>query len=342
MNNEIELLRSVIGKDICQYLDDPNVHEIYINENGYLWIVDGKRGKFCRKDICLNREKVETIIRAVAGAAHQVITPELPALGCEINELKCRVQAQVPPIVSSPTIFLRKKASTIFPIGFYIKTGFLTQEMADYLKKAIKERKNILVVGATGTGKTTFLNTLIQLVVEVTPNDRILILEDVPELQCKAEDFTKLQTYVDKDSKNNITMQMLLYYAMRLSPKRIILGEVRDLAAYTLLKAWNTGHPGGLCTTHANSAIEGLTRLEVLIKEDLSAQGDMRALIGQAVNVIVDIYREDFINAPSKRYIRNIIEVDGFDSKENKYKFKTIYQNKEKNHEVFNEGEKIY
>lgn len=324
-SQETELLRSVIGSEICAYLDDPGVQEIYVNEDGYLWIVDSKRGKFKRDDIQLNAPQVETIIRAAAGAAKQVITAEMPALGCEIYELGCRVQAQVPPIVSRPTIMIRKKASAVYSIDEYIQMGFLTEEMANYLRKSVSDRKNILVVGATGTGKTTFLNTLIRLVTEETPSDRLVILEDLPELQCTAKDFTQMQTYVDKDDKRTVTMQMLLYYAMRLSPKRIILGEVRDGAAYTLLKAWNTGHPGGLCTTHANSAIEGLTRIEVLVKEDMTAKGDMRPLLGQAIDVVVDIYREDIPNAPSRRYIKNIIEINGFSQDDQKYQIHTVF-----------------
>lgn len=319
------LLRSTFGHDICGFLDDKDVGEVYINEDGQLWVKHLKKGKF-RPDIQVDEEQSYLIIRAVAGAVGKVINEDSPALGCEIYSLGCRFQAQVPPIVTKPTFMIRKKSSVIFTMDQYLSQGFITQEAIDYIRTVIKNRKNILVVGATDTGKTTFLNTLIQCVVEETPHDRIIILEDTPELQCTAEDFTALQTKVDRLPERCQTMNMLLFYCMRLSPNRIILGEVRDgAAAYTMLKAWNTGHSGGFCTVHANSALDGLPRMEVLIHEDETSRGDVRPLIGQAINVIIDIRKKEIPHAASKRYIGSIVEVSGFDMKTQEYITKTVY-----------------
>ena len=220
---------------------------------------------------------------------------------------------------------IRKKASTIFSFEEYIQKGFITKEGADYLINAVKEHKNILVTGGTGTGKTTFLNTLLQCVELYTPYDRTVILEDLSELQSNINDCLRMQTRVDADPNKSVTMQTLIWLSMRNSPNRIIVGEVRDGSAYDLLKGWNTGHPGGFGTTHANGALEGLDRLESLIYENPTAKGNFRQLLGQAVNIIVDIGRIDIPNGPSKRFIRDIIEVKGFNRHTESYDTSIIY-----------------
>ncbi|MDU4878633.1 MAG: ATPase, T2SS/T4P/T4SS family, partial [Veillonella dispar] len=210
-------------------------------------------------------------------------------------------------------------------IPFFEKNGFITKECADYLINAVKEHKNILVTGGTGTGKTTFLNTLLKCVELYTPYDRTVILEDLSELQSNINDCLRMQTRVDADPNKSVTMQTLIWLSMRNSPNRIIVGEVRDGSAYDLLKGWNTGHPGGFGTTHANGALEGLDRLESLIYENPTAKGNFRQLLGQAVNVIVDIGRIDIPNGPSKRFIRDIIEVNGFNRHTESYDTSIIY-----------------
>ena len=216
-------------------------------------------------------------------------------------------------------------SSDLFSFEEYVQNGFITKECADYLINAVKEHKNILVTGGTGTGKTTFLNTLLKCVELYTPYDRTVILEDLSELQSNINDCLRMQTRVDADPNKSVTMQTLIWLSMRNSPNRIIVGEVRDGSAYDLLKGWNTGHPGGFGTTHANGALEGLDRLESLIYENPTAKGNFRQLLGQAVNVIVDIGRIDIPNGPSKRFIRDIIEVNGFNRHTESYDTSIIY-----------------
>lgn len=305
-------------------LQQDTIGEVYVNEDGYVFVNDLTKGKQ-KTDIYLSPSESKVLIEAVAGAVNEVINNDRPHLGCELYSLNARFQAQLPPLVRNPTFMIRKKASTIFSFEEYIQMGFITKEGADYLVNAVKEHKNILVTGGTGTGKTTFLNTLLKCVELYTPYDRTVILEDLSELQSNINDCLRMQTRVDGDPNKSVTMQTLIWLSMRNSPNRIIVGEVRDGSAYDLLKGWNTGHPGGFGTTHANGALEGLDRLESLIYENPTAKGNFRQLLGQAVNIIVDIGRIDIPNGPSKRFIRDIIEVKGFNRHTESYDTSIIY-----------------
>lgn len=189
----------------------------------------------------------------------------------------------------------------------------------------MRKRKNILVVGGTGTGKTTFLNALLDAIAKISPYHRIISLEDLPELQCPADDYspmyTKQETGKDKVVYN---MTRLLADCMRRSPDRIIVGEVRDGAAYTMLKAWNTGHPGGACTVHANDAVSGLTRIKSLAQEDKNATGDLKELIGEAIDVVVSIVHIDLGGGKKSRKVNEMIEVKTYNSHDDTYVLKRI------------------
>ena len=202
----------------------------------------------------------------------------------------------------------------------------LSAEYKAYIEKAIAQRKNILVVGGTGTGKTTFLNALLDAVAKISPYHRIISLEDLPELQCPADDYSPMYTKQDvgENGKIHYNMTRLLADCMRRSPDRIIVGEVRDGAAYTMLKAWNTGHPGGVCTVHADDAEAGLTRIKSLAQEDPNAAGDLKELIGVAIDVVISIVHVDLGGGRKSRRINEIIELKGYDSKEDRYIFNHI------------------
>ena len=324
INKKVNSLLEFSFGRLWPLLQQDTIGEVYVNEDGYVFVNDLTTGKQIT-DIYLSPSESKVLIEAVAGAVNEVINNDRPHLGCELYSLNARFQAQLPPLVRNPTFMIRKKASTIFSFEEYIQKGFITKEGADYLVNAVKEHKNILVTGGTGTGKTTFLNTLLKCVELYTPYDRTVILEDLSELQSNINDCLRMQTRVDADPNKSVTMQTLIWLSMRNSPNRIIVGEVRDGSAYDLLKGWNTGHPGGFGTTHANGALEGLDRLESLIYENPTAKGNFRQLLGQAVNIIVDIGRIDIPNGPSKRFIRDIIEVKGFNRHTESYDTSIIY-----------------
>mgnify|MGYP001004386949 CR=1 FL=1 len=201
----------------------------------------------------------ETAIRLLAAAAHETVSADRPCLSATLPGSGARVQAMLAPLVSAPILAIRKKPSRIFTFGDYAAAGIATDLQIQQLRAAIGQNRNIVVAGGTGSGKTTLLNACLA---EPDYNAaRVIILEDTAELQCTGADVVQL---LIKRTPPAITMRDLVQMTLRLRPDRIVVGEVRDGAALEVLKAWNTGHPGGLLTLHANSAADALTRLEDL------------------------------------------------------------------------------
>ncbi len=315
-------LDSLLGSEIVGLLHRDDITEIYNNDDGYIWYQSHTEGKV-KSTIHCSPEILLTIIQKIAGQAGKIINEEIPSLSTEILGYGCRFQGEIPPIVKNPQFNLRKPAIKIFTLDDYVQNGTLTQEYCNFLKQAIKERKNILVVGGTGTGKTTFLNAILDSIAKITPNHRIISLEDLPELQCSAEDYSPMFT---KQETNKIgikyNMTRLLADCMRRSPDRIVLGEVRDGAAYTMLKAWNTGHEGGACTVHANDAERGLSRILALAEENSESptnENTLKKLIADAIDVVVSIVFTDLGNGRKGRKVNEIITVEDYDSRNDKY-----------------------
>ena len=175
----------------------------------------------------------------------------------------------------------------------------MTSSQASVIRNAVASKLNIVVAGGTGSGKTTLTNAILAEIVDHAPDDRLVILEDTAEIQCAAENAVCLHT------SDTVDMSRLLKSTMRLRPDRIIVGEVRDGAALTLLKAWNTGHPGGIATIHSNTARSALQRLEQLTAE--ASQQPMQAVIGDAVDLIISIER-----TPKGRRVNEILHVSRF------------------------------
>jgi type IV secretion system protein TrbB len=276
-----DMLTTAFGKDIVKFMNDSNIIEIMVNPDGKLWLDFLVRGKVF-SGIVLPAEQVENIIKLVAATKQIIANEDYPEVACELFKSGARFQGWLPPVVISPTFTVSKRAIKIFSIEDYIKSGSITVDQANFLKKAIIERKNVIISGGAGSGKTTLANALLY---ELRASkDRIIVLEDIPELQIAAADYVKLAT---TDKKN---MHDLVKGVLRMRPDRIIIGEVRDGSALELLKAWNTGHPGGLCTIHANSPEATITRLEDLIREVIAVVPIN--LIAEAVNIIVFMYRD--------------------------------------------------
>jgi type IV secretion system protein VirB11 len=205
------------------------------------------------------------------------------------------------PIVSSPAFAIRKRPEVVFTLEDYVREGIMAPGHAEALRRAAAERQNLLIAGGTGSGKTTLANAI--LAEPAFARDRVVLIEDTAELQCAAEDRLEMLT---KRTEPTVTMTDLVRDTLRLRPDRIIIGEVRDGSALDLLKAWNTGHPGGLATIHANSAAEALSRLEDLIGE-VTQRVPYRA-IAQAINLVIFIER-----TPDGRRVRSVTRVLGRD-----------------------------
>ena len=236
-------------------------------------------------------------MRLVASHINQDVTAKAPIISAELPGNGERFEALMPPVVQAPCFSIRKGAVAVFTLDDYVKAGTMTKAQAEALKYAVTSRQNILIVGGTSSGKTTLANALLSQVSKT--GDRVLILEDTRELQCEAKDTVALRTH-----GKNVTLADLVRSTLRLRPDRIIVGEVRGPEALDMLKAWNTGHPGGIATVHANSAKAGLSRIEQLILE--GAQVVPRALIAEAINVIVFISGRG-----SKRRIETIARLTG-------------------------------
>ncbi|RBP21729.1 type IV secretion system protein VirB11 [Marinobacter pelagius] len=302
-------LRGELGQTIIEALDDPRVIEIMLNSDGALWIE--RHGEGMKRVGTMSAPNAESLMGTIADALHTVVTRENPILEGELPLDGSRFEGLLPPIVAHPTFTIRKKASVVFTLDQYIEQGIMTSAQCQAIQNGIQRRANILVVGGTGSGKTTLTNGIIDGITKACPDDRLVIIEDTAEIQCSAENAVILRSSVDVD------MLRLLRATMRLRPDRILVGEVRGGEALALLKAWNTGHPGGVATVHANGGRAGLIRLEQLIAET-GATGNMAPLIGEAVDLVVVIEK-----TKGGRRIREIIEVNGVDAQGN-YLIKTV------------------
>lgn len=312
-------LDTLLGSFLVTLMKRNDVTEVYINDDGFVRYESQKEGKV-KTEHWLSPEKALAIISLLAGQCGKIVNEDIPSLSTEIFGYGARFQGEIPPIVRNPQFNIRKKAVKIFTLADYVKNGTLTPHYKEYIENAIAKRKNILIVGGTGTGKTTFLNAILEAISRISPFHRIISLEDLPELQCPADDYSPMFTKQETNSKGiKYNMTRLLADCMRRSPDRIIVGEVRDGAAYTMLKAWNTGHEGGACTVHANSAEQGLTRIKSLSQEDPDAAGDLKELIGEAVDVVVSIVHTDLGDGKKGRIVNDIIEVERYDEETHRY-----------------------
>ncbi len=276
-----EFLRRILGKDILGHLNDPAIVEILLNPDGQVWVdvLGGGLEPRGRLDAGSGRMIIDTVASMLGTA----ISAESPIISGELPIDGSRFEGLIPPVVERPTFTIRKKALLIFTLEDYVAKGIMTARQREVLINAVRNRWNILVSGGTGTGKTTLANAILHAVSQETPEHRIVIIEDTRELQCAAPDTVFLRT------SDTIDMTRLLKSTMRMRPDRIVVGEVRGPEALALLKAWNTGHPGGVGTVHANDARAALIRVGQLIQE--ANVPPAPHLIAEAVNLVVSIKR---------------------------------------------------
>jgi type IV secretion system protein VirB11 len=301
MDRKAQALRQAMGPVIASALAEKTVVEVYVNPDGKIWADRIGEGRTFTGHVMAAHD-AERVMRLLADHAGEVVTKDRPRVSATLPDTGERFQGEFMPLAKAPTFAIRKRPEIVFTLDDYLEAGIITPDQAALLRQAAERRENILIVGGTGSGKTTLANAI--LAEPAFAADRIIIIEDTAELQCSAEDKVELLT---KRTDPPITMTDLVRDTLRLRPDRIIIGEVRDGAALDLLKAWNTGHPGGLATIHANSALEGLTRLEDLIGE-VTQRIPYRA-ITQAINVIVHITR-----SPGGRVVREVSRLVGRDN----------------------------
>ncbi|MCA2410824.1 P-type conjugative transfer ATPase TrbB [Rhizobium leguminosarum] len=293
----VRKLQEALGDQLCVALDDATVVEIMLNPDGKLFIERLGHGVVSAGE--MSSAAAEMVIGTVAHALQSEVDTEQPIISGELPIGGHRFEGLLPPVVAKPAFTIRRRASRLIPLEDYVRTGVMTEYQVSTIRSAISARLNIVISGGTGSGKTTLANAVIDEIVKFAPEDRLVILEDTAEIQCAAENAVLLHT------SDSIDMARLLKSTMRLRPDRIVVGEVRDGAALTLLKAWNTGHPGGVATIHSNTAVSALRRLEQLTAE--ASQQPMHEVIGEAVDLVISIER-----TPRGRLVRDIIQVERF------------------------------
>ena len=316
-------LRRELGDQVLRLLDDNLTEDILLNPDGSLWVKRMGHG-FSRIGE-MPAAQAASALGTIAAWRGTVLNHEHPVLETELPIDGSRFEGIVSPVVRQPVFAIRLRPRKIFSLDDYEADGILTDgndplnrlrrrddfldgvrglKHADVIRAAVRARKNILVVGSTGSGKTTLVNGILDSLAQLTPHDRVISIEDTTELQCP------VKNYLDLRAVGSVTMLECLRACMRLKPTRIVVGEVRGAEAHTLLKAWNTGHPGGAATVHANDALSGLIRLESLVAEATSAP--QQTLIAEAVDLVVFVDEESSVKAGRK--VREVLLVTGYSS----------------------------
>ena len=278
------MLRTAMGPEIASALADSRTQEIMVNPDGALRLDRLGEGRI-DTGVRIPPAQVERIIRLVASHARAEIHGDRPVISAELpphaeGRAGERFEGVLPPVSEAPCFSIRKPAERLHLLEDYVAEGIMPAEAARLLRTAVTDRLNILVAGGTSSGKTTLANALLAEMASV--DARVILIEDTRELQCPLPDTVALRTRAGAAS-----MTDLVRSTMRLRPDRIVVGEVRGPEALDMLKAWNTGHPGGIATVHANSARAALTRIEQLVQEAVVTVP--RQLIAEAIDIIVFI-----------------------------------------------------
>ncbi len=305
------MLKTAFGPVITEALADPQVVEVMVNPDGRLWLDRLDTGR-ADSGTVLQWSEVERIIRLVASHIRLEVHERSPIVSAELPETGERFEGLIPPVAPGPCFSIRKPAKLVHRLDDYVEHSIMPPQVAAWLKEAVLAKGNIVVVGGTSSGKTTLVNALLAEV--ALTNDRVVILEDTRELNCAAEDCVKLRT-----KPGVVSLADLVRSTLRLRPDRIIVGEVRGAEALDMLKAWNTGHPGGLATVHANSARGALYRIEQLVQE--ATVTVPRRLIAEAIDILVFLEGRG-----SGRKVTEVAKVEGLDT-DGDYQLTSIFSN---------------
>ena len=270
------MLRTALGPAITRLVEDPAVVEVMLNPDGRIWIDRLSEG-LADTGERLSPADGERIVRLVAHHVGAEVHAGAPRVSAELPETGERFEGLLPPVVAAPAFAIRKPAVAVFTLDDYVAAGIMSAPQVEVLREGVAFRANILVAGGTSTGKTTLTNALLAEVAHTS--DRVVIIEDTRELQCAAPNLVAMRT-----KEGVATLSDLVRSSLRLRPDRIPIGEVRGSEALDLLKAWGTGHPGGIGTIHAGSGIGALRRLEQLIQEAVVTVP--RALIAETIDLV--------------------------------------------------------
>ncbi|MDZ5459293.1 P-type conjugative transfer ATPase TrbB [Azohydromonas lata] len=288
-----------MGPELLRALNDPLTNELMLNPDGTLWLE--RQGEPMRQIGTMAAHRAQAILEIVAGIYRKEVTKGTPLLECEWPLGNARFAGQLPPIVPRPSFQIRRHTVVVIPLEDYVAKGIMTQAQFDVIVEAVRRRRNILISGGTGSGKTTLANAILGKRVLIFPGDRLIIIEDTGEIRCTAKNYAQWHT------TSTTSLRDLIKHALRARPDSIIVGETRGADALDLCMAWNTGHEGGMATIHANNQFAALSRLKLLISMHPESPRPIEPVIAEAVHLIVQIAK-----TPEGRRVQGILEVSGF------------------------------
>ena len=306
-----QMMRRHLGTELMDVLADPETRELSWNPSDGVVRVDRGMGGRVALDIALDTRRVEMFLNTAAAREGMALGRETPSVQASLPQsvfFGARLQGLVPPITTGPAFVIRKPAAKVYSLDEWISSGAVPWGIGEQLGDIAECRQSVLIIGATGSGKTTLANTMLREIGERFPADRIVVLEDTPEIRCLSADHLTLRTADGWD------LAQLVKWTLRLSPDRIVIGEVRDGAALYLMDAWATGHAGGVATLHAPDPVSALHRLDRLAqREGVPPQPE---LVAEAIEWIVTMRRREVVGLARVRGLdaggRYVVEtIDG-------------------------------
>lgn len=287
-------LACLLPKEVVDELASPDCRDLCVNQDGSVW-VDRQRADRRRLDVRITSDQAHYFLRQLASSSGLSLATE-PRLQVDLPPgppfFSARLHAVLGPLNTAPVIAIRRHQALDKDLDAWVSDGSLTQTARDFLATTLRDRRNLLVAGSTASGKTTFANALLSDLSATCPTERIVLIEDTPELQLRFADSVRLLTSPARDSFPPVTWTDLVTDALRLAPSRIVLGEIRDHAALSFIDAMQTGHGGGLATIHASSAADALTRLDRLaIRAPAVSVPHVRYEISEVIDYIVVLQR---------------------------------------------------
>jgi pilus assembly protein CpaF len=304
---------------------DPEISEIMLNSPSDIFIE--KQGVIEKvQGITIPNDQLRVAVQNIARSLGDDISEEKPILDSRLPD-GSRIAAVLPPCsIHGITLTIRKFNTRSFTIDDLIRIGTITEPMASLLQNAIIERKNILISGGTGTGKTTLLNILADFIPE---EDRLLVIEDTAEIHIRKPNLVRFEARRQQGPKiPAVTIRDLLKASLRHRPERTILGEIRGEEAFDLLQALNTGHSGSLSTIHANSAAQALSRFANCVLQsgiELPYRA-IKANIADSIHLLVHIERRH-----ARRYVNEILAIESFSPADDTYQLETLFNRNQDN-----------
>lgn len=303
------MIRNLFGELLGDLIAQDGVTDIVATSAGKVWVTATGRGKWLAGR--LDPVEAEKLIYVLATNAGEHVSKTNPSLAAEvrIGDIDLRVQAFLPPATRGPCIIIRKPPTRVFTLAEFVEQGVITAAQLEFFESAIRARKNILICGGTGSGKTTFMNALLDGVARLTPTDRVCGIERTRELQCAVEDQEWLRV------SDTYTAQRALQDLLRAFPTRIMVGEVRGAEALEMCMGWNTGHDGGFCTIHSKTSRPS-PRAALLRLEQAAALAAtttplrLQPMIGEVVDLVVCISLSDA--CPAGRIVSYVGEINGW------------------------------